>query len=166
MPVKRYSSGMYARLGFAVAAHTDPDILLVDEVLAVGDWNFQQKCFDFIHSFVKSGKTTIFVSHNLYAAEQLCDRLIWLEKGIIQQKGFPTQIVQQYLEFLEDQIKDNKQIQTINSNKLQIKRVWLSDENSKEKNSFSMHQPMIINIEYFTIHKIRYPYFCIWISAV
>lgn len=69
-PVKRYSSGMYARLGFAVAAHVDPDILLVDEVLSVGDEAFQQKCHDFIHSFVESGRTSVFVSHNLYALER------------------------------------------------------------------------------------------------
>src|SRR6266851_2740464 len=74
MPVKRYSSGMYVRLGFSVAAHLDPDLLLLDEVLAVGDIAFQAKCLDCITGFRESGRTLILVSHDLAAVERLCDR--------------------------------------------------------------------------------------------
>jgi ABC-type polysaccharide/polyol phosphate transport system ATPase subunit len=80
-PVKRYSSGMYARLGFSVAAHVDPDILLVDEVLSVGDMSFQQRCMDKMLEKIKSDVAVIFVSHNLAAVASLCDRAILLNKG-------------------------------------------------------------------------------------
>jgi ABC-type polysaccharide/polyol phosphate transport system ATPase subunit len=91
-PVKRYSSGMYARLGFAVAAHVDPEILVVDEVLSVGDMQFQEKCFERMRSVVSAGTTVIFVSHNLQAIEMLCKRSMLLTKGKISEIG-PTRIV-------------------------------------------------------------------------
>jgi len=80
-PVKRYSSGMYARLGFAVAAHVDPEVLVVDEVLSVGDYVFQQRCMDRIRSIIKSGTTVLFVSHNLKSVTEVCDRALLLEHG-------------------------------------------------------------------------------------
>lgn len=80
-PVKYYSSGMYMRLAFSVAIFTDPDVLLVDEILAVGDNSFQKKCFDKMREFKKKGTTTIFVSHALDAVSAFCDRVIYLEKG-------------------------------------------------------------------------------------
>jgi len=82
-PIKRYSSGMYIRLGFAVAANIDPDVLLIDEVLAVGDVNFQKKCFDNMSNIRRSNKTIVFISHNLSAVKNICDRIIWLDKGKI-----------------------------------------------------------------------------------
>ena len=81
VPVKRYSSGIYARLGFAVAAHTDPDILLVDEVLSVGDARFQMRCFKRMQEFLRQGKTLIFVSHNLYAIVTICARVLLLNQS-------------------------------------------------------------------------------------
>src|ERR1700733_3244132 len=80
-PVKRYSSGMYARLGFSVAAHVDPDVLIVDEVLSVGDYVFQQRCMDRIRSVIKAGTTVLFVSHNLKAVTEICDSAMLLEHG-------------------------------------------------------------------------------------
>lgn len=96
-PVKRYSSGMYARLGFSVAAHVDPDILLVDEVLSVGDWAFQRKCLDKMDAFVKNGVTVIFISHNLQAVINLCSRAFLLRKGSIVEAGSTGQVVRRYL---------------------------------------------------------------------
>src|SRR6266705_2417858 len=81
VPVKRYSSGMYVRLGFSIAAHLDPDILLLDEVLAVGDVAFQARCLDRIGELRKAGRTIVFVSHDLAAVYQLCDRAILLARG-------------------------------------------------------------------------------------
>lgn len=81
MPVKRYSSGMYMRLAFAVAAHLEPDVLIVDEVLAVGDADFQKKCLGKMNDVASSGRTVLFVSHNLGAIRQLCRRVLWLERG-------------------------------------------------------------------------------------
>jgi lipopolysaccharide transport system ATP-binding protein len=96
-PVKRYSSGMYARLGFSVAAHVDPDILLVDEVLSVGDWAFQRKCLDKMKGFVKKGVTIIFISHNTQAVMNLCTRALLLRKGSAVETGPTGQVVRRYL---------------------------------------------------------------------
>jgi ABC-type polysaccharide/polyol phosphate transport system ATPase subunit len=95
-PVKRYSSGMYARLGFSVAVHVNPDILLVDEVLSVGDLAFQQKSLRKMLSFKEQAKAMVFVSHNLVAVQQLCDRVVWLERGSLVDIGPPDSIIRQY----------------------------------------------------------------------
>ncbi len=96
-PVKHYSSGMYVRLGFAVAVHMKPDVLLVDEVLAVGDEEFQRKCFDHLNRLRKSGTTIIVVSHGLGQLEGLCDEVAWLEHGELQQAGSTTDTIAAYL---------------------------------------------------------------------
>jgi ABC-type polysaccharide/polyol phosphate transport system ATPase subunit len=96
VPVKRYSSGMYVRLGFAIAAHLDPDILLLDEVLAVGDAAFQAKCLDRITELRKSGRTIVFISHDLAAVYRLCDRALLLSHGAILSEGPPRQVIDQY----------------------------------------------------------------------
>jgi ABC-type polysaccharide/polyol phosphate transport system ATPase subunit len=96
-PVRTYSSGMYMRLGFAVAVHTDPDILLIDEVLAVGDEAFQKKCYEKIAEFQRKGRTIVLVSHDLRAVEEWCDEVIWLEDGAVRRKGAPGEVVAAYL---------------------------------------------------------------------
>ena len=96
-PVKHYSSGMYVRLGFAVAVHMKPDVLLVDEVLAVGDEEFQRKCFDHLYALRRAGKTIIVVSHGLGQLEALCDEVAWLERGSLLEVGEPTDVVASYL---------------------------------------------------------------------
>lgn len=95
VPIKKYSSGMYSRLGFSVCAFSDPDILLVDEVLAVGDINFQKKCLEKMHSFV-GNKTIVFVSHNMEAVASICTRVIYIEKGKIIKMGKPKQVIDFY----------------------------------------------------------------------
>ena len=96
-PVKHYSSGMYVRLGFAVAVSLQPDILLVDEVLAVGDEEFQRKCFDHLSALRKAGRTIVVVSHGLGQIESLCDEVAWLEHGQVQQTGSASTVVSSYL---------------------------------------------------------------------
>ena len=96
-PVKRYSSGMYLRLAFAVAAHLEPEILIVDEVLAVGDASFQKKCLNKMHTVGKEGRTVLFVSHNLSAVTSLCQRAIWLNQGEVISDGPSQQTVSEYL---------------------------------------------------------------------
>lgn len=96
-PVKFYSSGMYLRLAFAVAAHLEPEVLLVDEVLAVGDAAFQQKCLGKMDEVSRHGRTILFVSHNMVAMQSLCDRVIWLESGRIKQDGPTEDVVSAYL---------------------------------------------------------------------
>jgi ABC-type polysaccharide/polyol phosphate transport system ATPase subunit len=96
-PVKRYSSGMYLRLGFSIAAHMVADILLVDEVLAVGDAEFQRQCLGKMSDVEKSGRTVLFVSHNMDAMVRLCPRAIWLEDGSIRQEGATDVLVRDYM---------------------------------------------------------------------
>jgi lipopolysaccharide transport system ATP-binding protein len=97
-PVKRYSSGMFARLGFSVAAHLEPDILVIDEVLSVGDFAFQRKGLEKMRAIAKSGATVIFVSHNLQAVAEFCQRGILLEKGRVIADGPTDQVVRRYLD--------------------------------------------------------------------
>lgn len=97
-PVKRYSSGMYVRLAFAVAAHLEPEILVVDEVLAVGDAEFQKKCLNKMSEVASGGRTVLFVSHNLSAVADLCTRALLLEKGQIECAGTPEQVITAYIE--------------------------------------------------------------------
>ncbi len=99
-PVKRYSSGMYVRLAFAVAAHLEPEILIVDEVLAVGDAGFQQKCLGKMEEVSRSGRTVLIVSHNMTVIENLCHRVILLEKGAIAKEGDAREVVQGYADSL------------------------------------------------------------------
>jgi homopolymeric O-antigen transport system ATP-binding protein len=97
-PVKRYSSGMSVRLAFAVAAHLEPEILLVDEVLAVGDAEFQRRCLGRMEDLSASGRTVVFVSHQMQAVAQLCDRAIWLDHGQVEREGPASDIVAEYLQ--------------------------------------------------------------------
>jgi len=101
-PLKRYSSGMYARLGFSVAAHVDPDVLLVDEVLSVGDVAFQERSIRKMLSFRDSGRTILFVSHNLSAVEMMCQRTVWLDHGRIRLAGPTAEVVRAYLDAVDE----------------------------------------------------------------
>ena len=96
-PVKRYSSGMYVRLAFAVAAHLEPEILVLDEVLAVGDAQFQKKCLGKMGNVAKEGRTVLFVSHNMTAIRDLCKRVVWLESGLVRDDGNASEVVPKYL---------------------------------------------------------------------
>src|SRR3989440_237922 len=100
-PVKTYSSGMYMRLGFAVAIHVDPDVLLVDEVLAVGDESFTHKCLDKFAEFRRRGKTILLVTHSLSLVERFCDEALWLDSGRAAANGDPKRVVDAYLTAVE-----------------------------------------------------------------
>ncbi len=99
-PVKRYSSGMYVRLGFAVAAHLQPEILLVDEVLAVGDAQFQKKCLGKIHDVSQGGKTVLFVSHNMPVVEGLCEKAVLIDEGRLAMMGDSRDVISEYMRIL------------------------------------------------------------------
>jgi ABC-type polysaccharide/polyol phosphate transport system ATPase subunit len=99
-PVKTYSSGMHARLGFAVAIHVDPEVLLIDEVLAVGDEAFTRKCLDKIGEFRRRGKTILIVTHSLGLAEKMCDDVLWLRRGKVEGRGDPKRVVDHYLTYV------------------------------------------------------------------
>jgi len=95
-PVRIYSDGMFMRLGFSIATNVDPDILLIDEILAVGDEYFQHRCAEKIAEFRKLAKTMVIVSHELEAIEKWCDRVVWLDGGIIREVGFPSGVIDSY----------------------------------------------------------------------
>jgi ABC-type polysaccharide/polyol phosphate transport system ATPase subunit len=96
-PVRTYSTGMYLRLGFAVAVHVDPDVLLIDEVLAVGDRPFTQKCMERMTRFKEAGKTIVLVSHDLEAVRSWCEEAVWLDQGMLRERGKPADVVDAYL---------------------------------------------------------------------
>lgn len=97
-PVRTYSSGMFMRLAFAVAINVDADILLVDEILSVGDQHFQEKCINKMKQLKKEGKTMVFVTHSLESAKELCDRAVWLSDGILKLDGKTNEVIEKYLE--------------------------------------------------------------------
>ncbi len=104
-PIKQYSSGMYMRLGFAIATEVDPDILLIDEILAVGDAAFQQKCLARISEFRQRGKTIVFVSHDMGSIRRLCQRVLLLHNGVLVADGQPEQVVARYEELLRQPVE-------------------------------------------------------------
>jgi ABC-type polysaccharide/polyol phosphate transport system ATPase subunit len=103
VPVRHYSTGMYMRLGFSIAVHADPEVLLVDEVLAVGDQSFHGRCLDRIYDLVNDGAAVLFVSHEMNTVRAVCDRAIWLEDGVIRAEGYPDAVANAYEGELDDE---------------------------------------------------------------
>ncbi|HEY9620472.1 MAG TPA: ABC transporter ATP-binding protein [Crinalium sp.] len=131
-PVKRYSSGMYVRLAFAVAAHLEPEILIVDEVLAVGDAQFQSKCLGKMQDVTQSGRTVIFVSHNMAAVRQLCNSAILLQKGQLTFAGTGEQVVSRYL---SSATPTDKNVRRISSHGIELIDAVLYDADGAETSS-------------------------------
>jgi ABC-2 type transport system ATP-binding protein/lipopolysaccharide transport system ATP-binding protein len=107
-PVRTYSSGMYMRLAFSVAVHVDPEILLIDEILSVGDANFQKKCLEKIESFKHSGVTIVIVTHDMGTVEKICDRAVWMDGGTIVDQGEADRIVNLYLQHMNQRFVENR----------------------------------------------------------
>lgn len=146
-PVKRYSSGMYVRLAFAVAAHLEPEILIVDEVLAVGDAQFQKKCLGKMKSVGAEGRTVLFVSHNMGAISRLCSRAICINHGEVHDDGAPADVVDRYLKF--GSVKENENIRTeafANGNRLC--GVQIRNERDEIASSFGYANNIFVFIEY------------------
>lgn len=129
-PVKRYSSGMYARLGFSVAAHVDPEILLVDEVLSVGDMQFQQKCLDRMLSISKSGTTVIFVSHQLESVQTLCPKTLYFQNGQLMMLGDTSEAIKEYVSAV-------RRTDSLTGQSADIDNVMLCDEKGNPTVTFS-----------------------------
>jgi lipopolysaccharide transport system ATP-binding protein len=160
-PVKRYSSGMSARLGFAVAAHVDPEILLVDEVLSVGDMTFQAKCTQKMRELLNSGVTIIFISHNTSLVESLCERVLLLSRGEIIKEGYPEDVIPFYEnlifckreEGLEKWFKEegNSSAYRLEVNEeafVRIPEVRICDEEGHPHRDFEMGESLHINVRY------------------
>lgn len=147
-PVKRYSSGMFARLGFAVAAHLEPDILLVDEVLAVGDAAFQAKCLGKMEHVAGQGRTVIFVSHNMRAVMQLCDRVVLLENGRITQEGPAEKVVDVYLrQSLPQHRSGTCELPPLPDAPFQVHRIRLTTSDGQPGPVVARSQPLVIELE-------------------
>ncbi|MBE0568174.1 MAG: ABC transporter ATP-binding protein [Deltaproteobacteria bacterium] len=169
-PIKRYSSGMRMRLGFSVAAHLDTDILFIDEVLSVGDAAFQKKCLGTMGDMRNSGKTVIFVSHHMPSVENLCPRVIWIDKGEIKRDGPGTKIIEEYLSQYDVNTMDNSSkydlrdmpnregsgeirytgIEFMDMNE-QLKTIIRSGENLKIRIHYEVHKDILNPNFYFTI---------------
>lgn len=163
-PVKFYSSGMYMRLGFSIAIHVKPRILIVDEILAVGDQAFQEKCLNRIHSMKQDGVTVILVSHNLDMVRKLCTRLIWLEKGNIKRDGDPEEIIQQYLVSMQSRMHMDQSLvanggQRLGTGEVALTGVRFLDENQQEANVFTTGDAMTIEISYLAHKAVKQPEF-------
>lgn len=158
-PVKRYSSGMYVRLAFAVAAHLEPEILIVDEVLAVGDAEFQRKCIGKMGSVAREGRTIIFVSHNLTSINSLCSRALVLAKGSIAYDGEPSQAIQKYIRLGED--SPTRRTWDINQQApgcsfLKLMRIAAVSLAPRLNSYFDISEPIQIQIEYILHHRIKH----------
>ena len=154
-PVKRYSSGMYVRLAFAVAAHLEPEILIVDEVLAVGDTEFQKKCLGKMGDVTSEGRTVLFVSHNMGAVKRLCSRAILLEKGSIQMIGETEKVIDYYLD--TSSIGSNTTVDLPNSSGLgrtfgRGLTLTIKDESGNPRNVFKIGEKWIVRLE-FEVYK-------------
>ncbi len=156
VPVKRYSSGMYVRLAFAVAAHLEPEILLVDEVLAVGDAAFQKKCLDKMAETAREGRTVLFISHNMVAVNSLCKRVIWVDGGEVIADGASPEIVTKYLgksltgvEAAEEVWED--MAGAPGNEVVRLHRVCVRHSDADQTASFTMQTPFQIEVEFWNL---------------
>jgi lipopolysaccharide transport system ATP-binding protein len=161
-PVKRYSSGMYVRLAFSVAAHLEPEILIVDEVLAVGDADFQKKCLGKMRDVTGEGRTVLFVSHNMGAINTLCTSAILLDKGTIQAMGDTEKITGIY--FSGDMFGSGEFIIGKNNSneKVVIEKITLKDGNGSIRSNFQFGSNIEVEVELNSLSEIEEPY--IWIA--
>jgi ABC-type polysaccharide/polyol phosphate transport system ATPase subunit len=169
-PVKNYSSGMYVRLGFSVAINVDPDILLVDEVLAVGDANFQDKCMEKFADFRHSGKTVVIVSHAMGSLRNLCDEAAWLKHGELVEVGATNQIVETYIEAghvkrvdasTSTELKDRS-----GSGEVALTKVELLDAERRPTTEIRTGDPLYFRLHYQAHEKIEKPMFALSVDTI
>jgi len=164
MPVKRYSSGMYVRLAFAVSAHLKPEILLVDEVLSVGDLRFQRKCMNYAEELRKSGATVVFVSHNMFSIKSICNRVIYLSGGRIQADGLTQEVIPLFEK--ESRTGYNKHPQAVAGSgssepSIHITGMELLDESGVNRAVFNFGERMRVRLSYSAPQGIRDPNFVV-----
>jgi ABC-type polysaccharide/polyol phosphate transport system ATPase subunit len=179
-PVKHFSSGMYMRLGFAIATSVDPDILITDEVLAVGDETFQRKCMNRIHQFREEGRTILFVSHSLMAVRNLCSQAVWLDHGRVQAAGDTQATIDAYLRWANE--RDQERIeheraqeaeqageeltepfendpQRWGTRDVEITRVEFLDSRGRPRDVFQTGSPLTIRMHYRANRRVQDPVF-------
>ncbi|PQV63687.1 lipopolysaccharide transport system ATP-binding protein [Abditibacterium utsteinense] len=153
-PVKRYSSGMYVRLAFAVAAHLNPEILIIDEVLAVGDANFQKKCMGKMHDVAEDGRTVLFVSHNMTAVQSLCTKGLWMHEGKTHKIGSASQVISDYLRssvsIESEQVWEDINLAPGNT-KVRLHRVYIGPASNSPLDLITTSTPLILEFEYWNL---------------
>ena len=166
MPVKHYSSGMYMRLGFSVAIHVRPDILIVDEILAVGDQTFQAKCMDRIMEMKRAGVTILFISHDLSTIGNLCSDVIWLDRGRVRQVGPAEQVLAQYRDHLFQRVGEQLNFENDaggfrrwGSRQIEITGVRLLDDDGRESTIFHTGDSLRVEIAYAAHEPVTEPEF-------
>ena len=175
-PVKMYSSGMFARLAFAVNAFVEPDILIVDEALSVGDNNFQIKCMKKMRQLMEGGTAVLFVSHDINAVRRFCSRTFWLDHGVIRAEGDSNQVADQYVEFLKSQDSQQKEVQvdaveerqgTSDGQMAEITSVRLMDLQGEELYQVPYDQPVSIEVAYeVMVEEVDHPVLGIALKSV
>lgn len=166
-PVKRYSSGMKVRLAFSVAAHLDLEVLLVDEVLAVGDADFQRKCLQRLRDVTHGGKTVLFVSHNMPAVESLCDRVLLLSKGEVEVIGDVDSVIRHYYQMNPAQESSENRLQYVaNSNDERniLRRASIVDNAGAPTDHILVGRELRLRMTYYSALRLRNPIFCIAIN--
>ncbi len=183
-PIQIYSSGMFVRLAFSLFACLEPDVYIVDEALAVGDASFQKKCMDKINEMRQSGVTILFVSHDLWRVEALCNRAIYLNHGLIQSSGSTDVVIKHYLDDLETQAAQEAGIRSTEESPsmgngasqapakavipqfeiyaespLKVRRLWICDEHQKMKSEFQAEENFEVVLEYECTQAIKQPIF-------
>ncbi|MCC9601449.1 ABC transporter ATP-binding protein [Stieleria sp. JC731] len=146
-PTKRYSSGMQVRLAFAVAAHLEPEILIIDEVLAVGDVEFQRKCLGKMHEVARGGRTVVFVSHNMTAVETLCTSCHWMELGQVKESGETGNLLRKYFQSMNERSQSGAAECSRMENGFQCCRVQLRDQSSGFANVFDNGDEVTVDID-------------------
>ncbi len=169
-PVKYYSSGMHVRLGFSIAVHCRPEILLVDEILSVGDASFRQKSMNKMLEIVHSGVTICFVSHNLQAVEGICTRVLWLHLGYTKMLSETGAVLEKYKMFQHEKaIESIEQNEKLRTGYLETGDIWVTkceviDENFKPKSELSYRDRLIVRIQYMTSVSVEHPYFMVHVT--
>jgi lipopolysaccharide transport system ATP-binding protein len=152
-PVKHYSSGMYLRLAFAVAAHLQPRILLIDEVLAVGDAAFQKKCLGKMSDVARGGRTVFFVSHNMAAVQSLCERVLWLDGGRIVDDGVPGRVISAYLQSAAANVTSRTwdDADAPGNDKVRLRRVAVRPSEPGSAEPITTRTPIQLEFEYHNL---------------
>lgn len=147
-PVKTYSSGMYMRLAFSVAVNVNPDILVIDEALAVGDGHFQKKCIDKIREFQEEGKTILFCSHALYYVTSICRRTLWLDQGRVMRYGPSVDVVHEYETFLRERDREHPATEVVVPERtpVRIREVTVMDRAGRARNRFSRGEEIQVRL--------------------
>ena len=162
VPVKDYSSGMYARLGFSVSVHLDPDILLIDEVLSVGDQSFQDKCNEHMLKMRRKGVTIVLVSHALDTVSKLCSRAIWLDHGTLRMNDVAHQVTDGYYKYVLEQSSKRVQVQAwadkrLGSGEAHIANVEFLGEEMRPRRIFLTNEPLIVRLHYEANERVERP---------